>query len=414
MSTLLVILPLAMPGPDTEFDYVLTIDGQHIAHQGQAAAGLLPPLPGAGHEIVAVVPAQALSWHRVDLPKTLLNKSSLPRGGQSAQLRAALEGLLEDQLLDEPASLHFALAPGPAGEQAPWVAVCDRAWLHACLQLLEQAQRPVSRIVPEFAPLAAAAAAPTLYATAGPQAAQLVVAGAQGVSLLPLGAAAAKLLAWPESGAFMAEPGVASQAEPLFRRSVQLQAPALRWMQSARSDWNLAQFDLATSSRTRALKTLVRSWEHLRYAPQWRAARWMLALLLASQLVGLNALAWRESAVLDQKQAAIRGTLLQTFPDIKVVLDASLQMEREVRALQQATGAVSARDLEAMLGVLSAVAPVNQVLNEIDFSAGEARFKGWHLSPDDISQLQAQLRSKGYAMRMEGDGLVMSSAESAP
>jgi len=405
MATLIVSLPLIMPGPGTEFDYVLTIDGLNTTRHGRATASLLPPLPGAVNEIVAVVPARALSWHRVDLPKTLLDKGWLSRSGQSAQLRAALEGLLEEQLLDEPASLHFALAPEAPGDRAPWVAVCDRVWLSTFLQIFEQARRPFSRIVPEFAPTALDDdAPPALHVTAGLESAQLILADTHGVTTFPLGSAAATLLAWPESAAILAEPSVANQAEQLFKRPVTLQSAPQRWLQAARSAWNLAQLDLASSSRTRTLKNLTRHWNSLRHAPQWRAARWMAGMLLATQLIGLSALAWQERAALAYKQAALRETLLHTFPDVKVVLDAPLQMEREVIALQQATGAVSPRDLEPMLIALSTAAPANQALSEIEFTSGEARVKGLQLQADEATKLETQLQTKGYAIRSDGDG----------
>lgn len=406
MATLIVTLPLVIPGPGTEFDYVLTIDGHSTTRHGRATASLLPPLTGTGNEIVAVVPARALSWHQVELPKTLLEKRALSGSSQSTQLRAALEGLLEDQLLDDPSSLHFALAPAPAESPASWVAVCDHAWLRASLQLLEQSQRPVTRIVPEFVP-AANDVPQTLYVAKGLESAQVVLPGKRGVTVLPLGNDAVSLLAWPESATIMAEPGVATQTEQLFKRPVTLHSAPQRWLQAAHSDWNLAQFDLATSSRTRAVKNLARSWNSLCHAPQWRATRWMAGLLLASQLIGLNALAWKERSVLEQKQAAIRSTLLQTFPDIKVVLDAPLQMEREVSALQQTTGAVTQRDLEAMLSAWSAIAPANHTLSEIDFTPGEARLKGSPLQADEAAKLAAQLRTKGYVMRTDGDRLVI-------
>ena len=69
-------------------------------------------------------------------------------------LRAVLEGLLEDQLLDDPPALHFALAPGAANDGKTWVAVCDKAWLRSGLQALEAAGMAVARIVPERVPAA--------------------------------------------------------------------------------------------------------------------------------------------------------------------------------------------------------------------------------------------------------------------
>lgn len=405
MATLIVTLPLEMPGPGIELDYVLTTDGQAITRQGRAAAGLLPPLPGAGHEIVAVVPARALSWHQAKLPSKLLAKAG-PQTGPQPQLRAALEGLLEDQLLDEAARLHFALAALARPEAGRWVAACRKDWLRAHLQALEEARHPVARIVPEFEP-AAANVPPALHVTAGLDPAQLVRPGAQGVTVLPLGQGAARLLAWPEDAPILAEPGVASQAEHLFKRPVTLQSAAERWLQSARSGWNLAQFELARSGRTRALKDLARGWNSLRHAPQWRAARWLLLALLAGQLLGVNALAWKERALLAQKRQALRDTLRQTFPEVPVVLDAPLQMERQLGVLQQATGAASARDLEAMLSVVGSTVAPQQTLNEIDYSAGEARLKGLKLGADEGSEFSHRLRALGYAARRDPDGWVV-------
>lgn len=411
MATLIVTLPLEMSGPGIELDYVLTTDGQSITRQGRTSAAQLPPLPGAGHEIVAVVPARALSWHQASLPAKLLSKAA-PQTGPQPQLRAALDGLLEDQLLDEAATLHFALA-GPAGpETGRWIAACRKDWLRAHLQALEEAHHPVARIVPEFEPATADAPA-VLHITTGLDPAQLVRPGVHGVSVLPLGQGAARLLAWPVDAPILAEAAVASQAEQLFKRPVTLQSAAERWLQSARSGWNLAQFELARSGRTQALKDLARGWNSLRHAPQWRAARWLLLALLASQLLGLNALAWKERSVLAQKQQALRDTLQQTFPDVQVVLDAPLQMERQLSVLQQATGAASARDLEAMLSAVgSAVAP-QQTLNEIDYSAGQARLRGLQLGADEGSEFSNRLRALGYTARRDPDGWVIR-PESAP
>jgi general secretion pathway protein L len=122
MTTLIVTLPLSMPETGTEYDFVLTPDGRIVTRLGRAAASLLPSVSKAGDEVVAVVPARALSWHRVDLPKGVIDNRLISRGGQPARLRAVLEGLLEEQLLDDPATVHFALAPDARAAQPVWVA----------------------------------------------------------------------------------------------------------------------------------------------------------------------------------------------------------------------------------------------------------------------------------------------------
>ena len=402
MATLIVMLPLEMPGPGIELDYVLSTDGQTATREGRAAAALLPPLAGAGHEVVAVVPARALSWHQVSLPAKLLARAPRLQGGPDPQLRAALEGLLEEQLLDEAATLHFALGPQSGAGAATWVAACQKNWLRAHLQALEESRHPVARIVPEFEPIGDEAA-PLLHVSTGLEPAQLVRTHALGVTVLPLSSVAVQLLAWPADATLTAESRVASQAETLFKRPVTLQSAAQCRLQAARSGWNLAQFDLARSSRTRLLKHLARGWAGLRHAPQWRAARWLILLLLGTQLVGLNALAWKERSLLAQKQDAMRSTLRQTFPEIPVVVDAPLQMERQLSVLQQSTGAATPRDLETMLSTLARAAATPLVLNAIDYTAGAARLRGLRLTTEEGVTLNARLQTLGYALQADGE-----------
>jgi general secretion pathway protein L len=147
MSTLIIALPLSSGDTTTRYEHVLTPDGQSIAVHATSTANLLPDASRGADETVAVVPAEALSWHRVELPKGV--------GAGSPRLRPVLQSLLEDRLLDDPQDLHLACEPSPAADRPIWIAACDKAWLSQHLQQLEAARRPVTRIVPEFAPHAA-------------------------------------------------------------------------------------------------------------------------------------------------------------------------------------------------------------------------------------------------------------------
>lgn len=51
--------------PPAEFDYVLSRDGGQSVSEGRAAPALLP----RADEVVAIVPADDLAWHRITLPK---------------------------------------------------------------------------------------------------------------------------------------------------------------------------------------------------------------------------------------------------------------------------------------------------------------------------------------------------------
>jgi general secretion pathway protein L len=397
MSSLIVLLPSGPTAAAGEVAYALTPDGRLLESHGSAPPALLPAIRGAGAEVVAVVPARTLSWHRVDLPRGVA--VGTPR------LREVLEGLLEEQLLDEPESLHFAVQPhaqpGPA-----WVASCDRAWLRSALQALEAAGRPVNRIVPEFAP----EGAPMLYAVGEPEDAQWAWAGPDGVLLLPLGASSLALLppaAQAEDQPCLAEPAVAALAEQALGGRVELVQPAQRWLQAARSEWDLGQFEFSRSARARALKKMASTWSDLWRAPHWRAARWGAGLLVAVNLLGLNAWAWKERAGLQAKEAAIRGALTETFPQVKAVVDAPVQMEREVAALRQLTGVATGRDLESMLAALGQSTPAGRSVSAIEFNGSQLRARGLGLSPDEARTVAAKMNTHGYLASLEGDALVV-------
>ncbi len=396
MSALIVHLPRQPAGTHAEFDYALTVDGSNVESHGTAQAALLPAPPRAGAEVVAVVPVEMISWHKVELPKGT--------SVTSPRLRAVLEGLLEDRLLDEPENLHFAVQPQVRPGMPLWIAACDRAWLRAAVQALEAAGRPASRIVPEFAP----EGEPVLYALGDPQAPLLVSAGPEGVSVLALSSQSLHLLpALPEDVPCVAEPLVAALAEQVLQRPPGLQQAPQRWLQSARSAWDFAQFEFSSSGRARAFKKLGIAWADVLAAPQWRPARWGVIGLVALNVLGLNAWAWRERTALDDKRAQIRSTLTTTFPSVKVVVDAPIQMEREVSALRQLTGATSGRDLEAMLGALSTASPPQRPVSALEFANGELRLRGLAYSPDEARGVANALRTQGYSAALQGDTLVV-------
>ncbi|MES2946833.1 MAG: type II secretion system protein GspL [Pseudomonadota bacterium] len=396
MSTLIICLPTAAHTAVLSYDYVVTPDGRTLADHASAPLALLPAVQ-RGDEVVAVVPVSLLSWHEVNLPKGI--------GSGSTRLRAILDNLLEDRLLDEPVQLHLALASGTSGTGPAWVAACDKNWLRGHLLALEAAGRPAGRIVPEFSPEDGPL---QIHLIGEPEQAQLVATGKElsGVLRLPLGPVALALL--PQSAAgedvlTLAEPAVAALAEDLLQRKTSLLTAPQRWLDAARSPWDLAQFDLASSGRTRTVKRLSGVLRDILQAPAWRPARWGVAVLLLAHLVGLNAWAWKEQSAQQLRRAAIQGTLTQTFPGVRVVVDAPLQMERELAALRQATGAASGRDLDAILAALASVAPEGSTLTAIDYSAGEARLKGLPTDQQEVGGLYAQLAALGYSLRLDGE-----------
>lgn len=400
MSTLILCLPDKPVTPDSLWHHVVSSDGLRIQHEGVTPTSELIQLSNQGSQLLAVVPARALSWHRVVLPQGV--------APASLRMRAVLEGLLEDRLLDDPVSLHFALSPPVQAGTPQWVAACDRRWLAQALQALETAQLSVTRIVPEWEPCSHEVQWHVTGTGAHPQ---LLVRGPEGVSLFPLTPDAITLAQGTEAlvtdALVSAEPDLVDLATEWLQRPVIVLPRAQRWATAAQSAWNLAQFDMASSWRLRLHKRVHQGWRDWLRAPRWRAARWGVALLLGTNLLGLNVMAWQEKRQLEHTGSEVRSVLDRSFPYITVVVDAPLQMEREVRRLELAAGVRSADSLEAMLDLLSNTLASGTSLQSVDYGAGELRVKEVDLAAAESAALMARLQTRGYVGKMQGNTLVL-------
>ena len=412
MSTLIFKLPPSLPSSAATLAVVQMADGNAPPHALDAPLAVLPDAPGA--ERVALIPAQRLSWHRVELPAGTLDRGLFHDGG-SPRLRSVIEGLLEDRVLDDTALLHFALPPNARTGTPTWVAACDKAWLKAWLAALESAGRSVSRLVPEFTPPEDPDAGLQLSAVGSADAPQLVCAGPMGVTLLPLSASTLQWLLVPAPNTaqdtpapqWWAEPGVAQVAEQLAQHAVTLQTETERAVLAAQSPWDLAQFEFSASRQARSRKRWSSLWNTLLRAPEWRAARWSAMALVVVQVVGLQAWSWKEQAAHAAKRSAIAGVLTSTFPDTKVVVDAPVQMARSVAALQRQSGAATGADLETILNQFGAAAPNNTAPTAIEFIANEVRIAGLDSNAPGFAGLTASLQTQGYAARWDGATLII-------
>jgi general secretion pathway protein L len=409
-------------GPTAVLDWATSANGQQVTDHGRCGASVLP----ADDDVVLVLPVRAVSWHRLAVPKVA-----------AARLRAVLDGLLEERVLDDTAALHFALEPGGRAGQTVWVAACQKAWLQSWLQALEAAGRPVSRIVPALWPTSGGGAdrGDTVHwahdegdrvwlATANPQGLRCVPLRESGSSTFGdsafggLGPATGGTTAPlptasdPASTRWFADPSITGLAEQVCNQRFDLMPPPAWLLRCAQSDWNLAQFDLSLSSGARRghrLRQTLRQW---RSAPAWGPARWGLAALVAVQVLGLNAAAWSERSSLDTKRQAVRQTLQQTFPSVTLVMDAPLQMQRELALLQQASGNLGASDLETMLAALAQIAPGAPLSPaSIDYSAGVGRFGRWTAPEEQLRGLEQALQASGWQARFDGSVLNLRPAQ---
>ena len=415
MSTLILSRPLSNSAATPEYDYVLTPDGQQLGAQGRAAAALLPARGARSASVVAVVPARALSWHRIAVPARVL-RSLLSGRAEAARVRGVLAGVLEEQLLDEPEGLHFAVfaaepLPGETGAEAPqgWVAACERGWLQAALQALEAAGLSVGRIVAECTPTPVGSAQALLSADLQP--AQMLLCSPQGVSLLPLQTNTRDLaLAQPNLEVF-AEPAVMELAQTSFGNQVRLQTQAQRLLLAAQSPWNLAQLELSASPRGRLQKSLAASWQHLMEAPQWRPLRWGMLALLLVQVLGLNALAWQQRSAQEQQLAAIQGLLQQTFPEVRLVIDAPAQMQRAIEDLARAHGVGAATDLGRVLSTLGTLAPAGTTLSAIELTDRQLQLTTTGLDAASAQPLISALQAHGLRAQLQDGQLIIAPKE---
>lgn len=405
MATLILTLPRTGLQAGTAVDYVLSPDGLRPGAASSAAPALLPGANGGPsapqgriNEVVLVVGAAQLSWHPVQLPK----------GVSHARMRAVLEGLLEDQLLDEAALLHFAVAPGAAKAATAWVAVCDKTWLREGMQALEAVGLTVARIVPELVP-ATSVGMDRLYAVEGTDQSLLLHVHGSGVHTWPLLPSTVALLNWPQDQAIYAEPAVAAETEQAFGRGVVLQSRAERALAACQSNWDLAQGDLASSQRSRSIKRLRNAWQTLLHAPRWRAVRWSLVALFMVNIVGLNVRAAVERADLQAQRKAMEAVLTTAFPATQVVVDAPVQMQRAVDALERSTGALGLRDAETLLGAWAQAAPDAPAPAAIDFANGVLQLHGVSLPAPALAQATLALKARGLGLKATGSDIVVRS-----
>ncbi len=398
MTVLMLIIALPHSANATTAYAHVHSDGHAVLRSATGAAATLSAHAG---EVVAVVPHSRLAWLRLQLPPA----SHGPR------LQSVLHGLLEDRLLDDPQQLHLVLAPDTeqiarsGGETL--VAVCDKQWLRDALAPLQAAGLTVQRIVCELSP----SDTPVLQVMGEPDQSQSVLCHAHGVTLLPPNTA--QWRAFTELSQddlqIQAEPAMVARVQSTLQRQPMLQSAAQRWVKSSQSDWDLAQGEWAQGRTQRLQRQALAAWQTVLHAPAWQLVRWGLVALVALQVLGLNALAWRERSALNAQQASLQNILKTTFPSVTLVIDAPLQMQREVDALQQKSGSASSTDFEPLLAALAGVLPAGQTPQQIHFANHALRVQGVAL--DSNAAGMARLKAQGLSLRQDGNDTWVLQAE---
>lgn len=387
MNKLVALLPGSKPqGEDSLSCWQLAPEGQihavtytvHELAQGPAA------------QLVITVPACLLSWHRVVLPPTVKLQGDL-------RLLPVLQSLLEEALLDEPDQLHIAIMPDAIPGQLCTLAVCDKGWLGAWLAVLERAGIKVDRLVPEIAPdildnngLCTGAAHNAWVSWLSQDGMPLTVPLHSGFML-------------DQSLGYEALPTTYSEAELAFGRDRVQLLTEQSWMQRMlQTRWELMQHSFASNMLERLRRKWLAGLHDLLHAPQWRASRIAIVSLAMVCMIGMNLQLWQQQRALKAKQDAVLATVQETFPQLRVIVDAPLQMQRELQVLRQKAGLLSAEDLEPMAAAAGAA------LKSMGISAQALEYNGTELLLRGViaSRLDAvneQLRGSRYIADVHGD-----------
>jgi general secretion pathway protein L len=404
MRTLLIQLPTTPASPQTAYGQAWLDTAAPQTLQVRPAPLALLPVADRRSAVTVIVPATALSWHRVTLPAGLAR--------QPARLQAALQGLLEERLLQDPAQLHMALPQPWTAGQPLWVAVCDKGWLLQHLQALEDAGLAVQRIVPEFAP---------------PQQGEFWHAvGTEDDGWLWHGSAEHGLTGWPLAafgqGALcpnptqvLAEPALAAWAQQHWPEQVLLVETASHWPATLDNTWDLAQFELASRLRQRHWLRWRQRLDVLLRQPAWRPARWGLVAVLLAQLIGLNAWAWMTRGQWQAQQDSWTAILQQSFPKVTLVIDAPVQMAREVARLRQGSGQLDPADFESQLRALGTALPAGVPAPlSLNYQDGVLQWPALPMAPAQKAALEETLASRGYRLDARGEAWRLSVKASPP
>jgi general secretion pathway protein L len=384
------------PSVGSEYTYALSPDGLVLQGQGHCAASLLPK----ADTVIAVLADADVGWHRITLPKA-----------PSARLRAAITGVIEEGLLDDAEATHLAVSPQASAGEPTWIAAVNKAWLVNELAALERADVFVDRVAPSSWP----DDPPTGHFSAdnGVDAAMvgsvsLTWSHPDGVATVSLQGGLARAVFKPEvtaSARFSASPDAASAAEQWLGAPVNVMSTAQRALQASRTLWDLRQFDLARRNRgTRALRDSMKKF----FSPGWRPVRLGLIAVALFNVLGLNLWAWHQESQMTARRVAMTKVLQTTFPQARGVLDAPLNMQREIQVLRAAAGKPGDTDLEPMLQAAASAWPGDRPpIDAMSFEAGRLTLPGTGWTDAQIVEFRGRLRPGGWTVDSSGGKLAL-------
>jgi general secretion pathway protein L len=306
-----------------------------IEAQGVAPLADLVSLIRSVQELLVILPAADVTLLRLAVPPL-----------SAAKLRLALPNLVEDKLLGELADCLVAAAPASGGLRS--VAVAQRAWLTAMVQILRDLGAQRVKVVPEQLCL-------------DWQAGTVSVALSEAETAITLALRHAE-----QEGMGM----VLNSADELLAtlRNLVPAAPVRLFVPPAA--WARYQNLLASDKQIEVIAAHVSHWQAAGVSPDlaiglggsaqaqwhWQAWRWPLALgvaLLLINVVALNFDWWRMSREAANLRASMKQIYLSAYPKETVILDPLLQMRQKITAAKHDSGSAAADDFSRLVAEFS-------------------------------------------------------------
>ncbi|MGK2952545.1 MAG: type II secretion system protein GspL [Thiobacillus sp.] len=339
MSLLRIHIPSSWPDiePDTPLSWCrLGTRGECLA----AGSATLPNLPPT-EACELVLPAEAV----------LLTCASLPRGNKQ-KMQQLLAYAIEDRLVAEPDAVHVAAGPALSDGQTV-LAVIDKAWLTQVLARLNEAGlRPQSAWPETLLPALPADGWMMVWDGRG----GFVRSGEHAGMSLDGGSTteppAALMLSVAEARAAAALPHhlLLRLREGTPAPDVEAWSHVLGVAVDVGVNWTPLQHPDATAGAINLLQGA--------FAPAGAARDWWPKLRLPLTLLGLIVLLqvgatttewWLLSREKQQLQMAMEKSFREAFPEARVVVDAPLQMQRNLADLRGAAGQMSPSDFLPLL-----------------------------------------------------------------
>ena len=339
-------------GSGTLFTWLLRGDDGKLMRSGQSALDAMP----AAAQCHIIVPAS----------RVLLSSVQLPAQNRKKFMQA-LPYAVEDRIMADPESVHVAMGPVQENGAMP-VAIVDRSWLRHTLEILQQAGFTPSQ-----------AAIETLLAPWHEKSWTVVWRGNggflrdgpySGISLdggnLHEPPPGLRLALEEETGN---QPGsiqvscIDAAALDAAAWSGNLGIPVSlvdewKWPAPGQNGINLLQGEFA-------LKSANQDW-----LPRLRPAIAMIGVLIALQ-IAFSLLDW---AMLKyekyQLTASMEQSFRKAFPDAKVIVDAPLQMSRNLADLRHAAGQTDPNDFLPLLAKIGPLLGKESKLDKLEYQQG--------------------------------------------